>query len=556
MPGPMEGVKIVELAVWVAGPASSGILADWGADVIKIEAPPAGDPYRAFYSAAVGIPLPINPMFELDNRGKRSLVVDLAPTPVAPSCGARSPAPTSSSPTSAPARSSVPASTRRRARGASAPGLRARHRLRHARRGARPCRVRRRRVLGPRRNRAHARAAGRRAALSPHRLRRSRDRARARRWGRGRALRARAHRSRPPRRRRRSCAPALHRRRRHHPVLRLGIPPIPLRVPRCRIRSARSIARQTHAGSSCLGCRPTATGPTCYARSTARRGSAIRASSTSARGRTTYRAHRRARRDLRERAVRRLGRASRCRRHVVGAGADDRDAVRDPQVAASGAFIDVPAATARRACSRRRSISATTSPRPTRRAGAGPAHRRGPARAWLRLGRHRGAEGGRRDPLTERLDAGTPAPLAAGAWGRFSRRSRSHPAPTRATKRPATPPRNRRRELATLRADVRDRRRRLQRPERDLHAERRSAALSQAARFNSPVANPRAAERAPVGSRDMAADRRAVRPAPPKFRRAEPDRHECAARQLAPRGPRRHDRHAETPLGESFSASS
>ena len=44
MPGPMLGVKVVELAVWVAGPAASGILADWGADVVKIEAPPAGDP--------------------------------------------------------------------------------------------------------------------------------------------------------------------------------------------------------------------------------------------------------------------------------------------------------------------------------------------------------------------------------------------------------------------------------------------------------------------------------------------------------------------------------
>jgi crotonobetainyl-CoA:carnitine CoA-transferase CaiB-like acyl-CoA transferase len=69
---------VVELAVWVARPATSGLLADWGADVVKIEAPPGGDPYRAFYSAAAGLPLPINPMFELDNRGKRSLVVDLA----------------------------------------------------------------------------------------------------------------------------------------------------------------------------------------------------------------------------------------------------------------------------------------------------------------------------------------------------------------------------------------------------------------------------------------------------------------------------------------------
>ncbi len=47
MAGPMEGIKVVELGVWVAGPAAGGILADWGADVIKIE-PPTGDPARMF----------------------------------------------------------------------------------------------------------------------------------------------------------------------------------------------------------------------------------------------------------------------------------------------------------------------------------------------------------------------------------------------------------------------------------------------------------------------------------------------------------------------------
>jgi crotonobetainyl-CoA:carnitine CoA-transferase CaiB-like acyl-CoA transferase len=77
MPGPMEGVKVVELSAWVVGPAVGGILADWGADVLKIEPPAGGDPYRAFYSVAAGVALPINPMFELDNRGKRSLVLDL-----------------------------------------------------------------------------------------------------------------------------------------------------------------------------------------------------------------------------------------------------------------------------------------------------------------------------------------------------------------------------------------------------------------------------------------------------------------------------------------------
>ncbi|NDD98498.1 MAG: CoA transferase, partial [Actinobacteria bacterium] len=37
MPGPLEGVKVVELGVWVAGPAAAGVMADWGADVVKIE---------------------------------------------------------------------------------------------------------------------------------------------------------------------------------------------------------------------------------------------------------------------------------------------------------------------------------------------------------------------------------------------------------------------------------------------------------------------------------------------------------------------------------------
>jgi crotonobetainyl-CoA:carnitine CoA-transferase CaiB-like acyl-CoA transferase len=76
MAGPLEGIRIVELGFWVAGPATSGILGDWGASVIKIE-PPPGDPMRAVLSTAVGIDVPINPAFELDNRGKRSIVLDL-----------------------------------------------------------------------------------------------------------------------------------------------------------------------------------------------------------------------------------------------------------------------------------------------------------------------------------------------------------------------------------------------------------------------------------------------------------------------------------------------
>ena len=73
--GPLAGVRVVELGVWVAGPGAGGILADWGADVVKIE-PPTGDPARTF-QRMLGGDLPTNPPFELDNRSKRSVVLDL-----------------------------------------------------------------------------------------------------------------------------------------------------------------------------------------------------------------------------------------------------------------------------------------------------------------------------------------------------------------------------------------------------------------------------------------------------------------------------------------------
>jgi crotonobetainyl-CoA:carnitine CoA-transferase CaiB-like acyl-CoA transferase len=75
MPGPLDGIRVVELGVWVAGPAAGGILADWGADVVKIE-PPAGDPARMF-GRMLGIDDGSSPPFEMDNRSKRSIVLDL-----------------------------------------------------------------------------------------------------------------------------------------------------------------------------------------------------------------------------------------------------------------------------------------------------------------------------------------------------------------------------------------------------------------------------------------------------------------------------------------------
>jgi len=73
---PLRGVKVVEFAHWMAGPLAGGLLADWGADVVKVE-PPGGEPMRTIFSrmgARAGTP---NAAFTLANRGKRSVVLDI-----------------------------------------------------------------------------------------------------------------------------------------------------------------------------------------------------------------------------------------------------------------------------------------------------------------------------------------------------------------------------------------------------------------------------------------------------------------------------------------------
>ena len=74
--GPLKGIKVVELGVWIAGPSAALILCDWGADVVKIE-PSAGDPNRSFKYIFGGDP-DTNPVFELDNRGKRGISADIS----------------------------------------------------------------------------------------------------------------------------------------------------------------------------------------------------------------------------------------------------------------------------------------------------------------------------------------------------------------------------------------------------------------------------------------------------------------------------------------------
>jgi crotonobetainyl-CoA:carnitine CoA-transferase CaiB-like acyl-CoA transferase len=71
----LEGLKVVELASYIAAPGAGGIMADWGAEVTKIEAR-SGDPMRQFFDT-IGSDQAANPVFELDNRGKRSVVLDI-----------------------------------------------------------------------------------------------------------------------------------------------------------------------------------------------------------------------------------------------------------------------------------------------------------------------------------------------------------------------------------------------------------------------------------------------------------------------------------------------
>jgi crotonobetainyl-CoA:carnitine CoA-transferase CaiB-like acyl-CoA transferase len=72
----LEGLKIVEYATYIAAPGAGGVMADWGADVIKVE-PPGGDPIRLFFSS-LGVEETMNPVFDMDNRGKRGIILDTA----------------------------------------------------------------------------------------------------------------------------------------------------------------------------------------------------------------------------------------------------------------------------------------------------------------------------------------------------------------------------------------------------------------------------------------------------------------------------------------------
>jgi crotonobetainyl-CoA:carnitine CoA-transferase CaiB-like acyl-CoA transferase len=71
----LQGLKVVDFSAYIAGPGAAAILADWGAEVIKVERR-EGDNMRHVF-ADLKNDIGANPTFELDNRGKRGIVLDI-----------------------------------------------------------------------------------------------------------------------------------------------------------------------------------------------------------------------------------------------------------------------------------------------------------------------------------------------------------------------------------------------------------------------------------------------------------------------------------------------
>lgn len=78
MTKPLEGIKVIEVAMWGFVPSAGAILSEWGADVIKVEHARTGDPQRGIRQMGEFVMGTPNPAFEHPNRGKRSIGIDLA----------------------------------------------------------------------------------------------------------------------------------------------------------------------------------------------------------------------------------------------------------------------------------------------------------------------------------------------------------------------------------------------------------------------------------------------------------------------------------------------
>jgi len=76
---PMEGIRVVELAAWTFVPAAGAVLAEWGAEVLKIESPDGGDPQRGLVSSGL-VPSAaggVNFFVEQPNHGKKSVAINV-----------------------------------------------------------------------------------------------------------------------------------------------------------------------------------------------------------------------------------------------------------------------------------------------------------------------------------------------------------------------------------------------------------------------------------------------------------------------------------------------
>ena len=76
---PLEGIKVVELSTMLAGPMTARLLAEWGADVIKVETP-KGDPWRAQAGTSLSPKTEVaNPNFDMQNINKSFIALTCAP---------------------------------------------------------------------------------------------------------------------------------------------------------------------------------------------------------------------------------------------------------------------------------------------------------------------------------------------------------------------------------------------------------------------------------------------------------------------------------------------
>jgi crotonobetainyl-CoA:carnitine CoA-transferase CaiB-like acyl-CoA transferase len=75
---PLAGMKVLDVSSFIAAPVAATVMADYGADVVKVEPPVGGDPNRTLGTIASYPKSAVNYSWEMDSRGKRSIALDLA----------------------------------------------------------------------------------------------------------------------------------------------------------------------------------------------------------------------------------------------------------------------------------------------------------------------------------------------------------------------------------------------------------------------------------------------------------------------------------------------